>query len=77
MDVLVTDQGVAVNPARVDLAESLRQARLPVKDIHDLKSEEERHKGPAAGPPRGSRIVALVEYRDGSIIDVVRQTAPY
>jgi citrate lyase subunit alpha/citrate CoA-transferase len=72
IDVLVTEQGVAVNPRRADLADRLLAAGLPVRKIGELKRA-----AAAAGhpPPRptGGRIVALVEYRDGTVIDVVRQ----
>ena len=74
VDVLVTERGVAVNPARRDLADRLMDAGLAVIDIHDLKSVAE---GIAGNPERahvGERIVAAVEYRDGTVIDVVRQT---
>jgi citrate lyase subunit alpha/citrate CoA-transferase len=74
VDVLVTDHGVAVNPRRGDLVDCLTQAGLPVRDINDLKSLAER----MAGAPRpiavNKNIVAVVEYRDGTIIDTVRQT---
>lgn len=73
VDVLVTERGVAVNPRRQDLVAALAEAGLPIMDIRELKAEAEK----IAGVPRPiqmeGRIVALVEYRDGSIIDVVRQ----
>ena len=74
VDVLVTDQGVAVNPRRGDLLASLETAGLPVKNIHDLKLLAERIAGPGAKAATHEKIVAIVEYRDGTIIDVVRQT---
>ena len=73
VDVLVTERGVAVNSRRQDLIKALGEAGMPIMDIRELKAEAEK----IAGVPRpiqmGERIVALVEYRDGSIIDVVRQ----
>lgn len=73
VDVLVTERGVAVNPRRQDLIKALREAGLPVKDIQELKEEAERIAGIPKTLAITGRIVALVEYRDGSIIDVVRQ----
>lgn len=74
IDVLVTERGIAVNPLRQDLKKAMSDAGLPLVDIRELKEEAES----IAGIPRQivtkDRIVALVEYRDGSIIDVVRQT---
>ena len=74
VDVLVTDQGLAVNPHRSGLLTSLKAAGLPVKNIHDLEPLAERTAGTRAKPTTNEKIVALVEYRDGTVIDVVRQT---
>ena len=73
VDVLVTDQGVAINPRRSDLAGLLKAAGLPVCDIGELKSRAERIAGAREPVTTGEKIVAVVEYRDGTIIDVVRQ----
>ncbi|MEC3860165.1 citrate lyase subunit alpha [Mesobacterium sp. TK19101] len=73
VDVVVTDAGIAVNPARDDLADRFRAAGLspvPVADLHRLaQARAERL------PRRATtgRIVALSEYRDGTVTDVVRQ----
>jgi citrate lyase subunit alpha/citrate CoA-transferase len=73
VDVLVTDEGVAVNPRRSDLTGLLKAAGLPVKNIHDLKLLAERIAGNRADATMHEKIVAIVEYRDGTIIDAVRQ----
>jgi citrate lyase subunit alpha/citrate CoA-transferase len=73
IDVLVTERGVAVNPRRSDLKEKLIKAGLPVKDIEELKALAEQIAGAPKEIVTGEKIVAVVEYRDGSIIDVVRQ----
>ena len=76
IDVIVTDRGIAVNPKRQDLLEKLTVAHLPVKTIQELqhiayslvgKPEEVK----LSQDPED--IVAVVEYRDGSIIDVIRK----
>lgn len=72
IDVLVTERGSAVNPSRKDLLESLSAAGLPVKDIHELKVLAERIAGKPAALKQGGRVIALVECRDGTVIDVVR-----
>ena len=69
VDVLVTQRGIAVNPERQDLLDALKAARLPVYDIHDLRDMARRITGTPAPLEKGNRIVGVVEYRDGSIID--------
>lgn len=72
IDAIVTERGICINPRRADLLEAARSARLPVKDIHDLKAEIERLTGvPKPAELDTDRVVALVEYRDGTLIDSV------
>lgn len=73
IDVLVTDAGIAVNPRRVDLMEKLQAAALPLKSIEAL---QQLAGAPPPPPRQDDKIVALVEYRDGTIIDVVRRVQP-
>lgn len=73
VDVVVTDHGIAVNPGRQDLLVRLKGSGLPIVTIEELKASAEEITGP---PPRakfGDRIVALLEYRDGTVIDTVRE----
>lgn len=74
IDVVVTEAGVAVNPRRTDLIDALDRAGVPRVTIDSLR----RLAFDAAGRPAprtrpDGRIVAVLEYRDGSVIDVVRQ----
>jgi citrate lyase subunit alpha/citrate CoA-transferase len=73
IDVLVTERGIAVNPRRADLKEKMLAAGLPVKDITELKALAEKIAGAPKSNKTLDKIVAVVEYRDGTIIDVVRQ----
>ena len=75
VDVLVTEWGIAVNPRRTDLLERFTKAKLPVHSIEKLREKAERLCGKARPIPEGERIVGIVEYRDGTIIDVVRARA--
>jgi citrate lyase subunit alpha/citrate CoA-transferase len=72
VDVIVTERGVCVNPAKPNLAAALKKAGLKVVDIKDLKKEVDSMTGIPAKKELGDKIVALVEYRDGTIIDVIR-----
>ena len=74
IDVLVTERGVAVNPRRPELKAQLLAAGLPVKEIVELKQLAEKISGVPAPVVTGEKVVAVIEYRDGTIIDVVRQT---
>ena len=72
VDVVVTQRGIAVNPRQKELKEKLLKAGLPVKDIRELKEMAEE----IAGVPRqiemGNRVVAKVLYRDGTLLDTIR-----
>ena len=73
IDVLVTQRGIAVNPQRPELAERFTAACLPVVDIHDLKEMAEKLNGVPKKPQLGDRVVANVLYRDGSLLDTIRE----
>lgn len=72
IDVVVTDRGIAVNPRRKDLIEKLSSANLPLFTIGELKDKAEKITGKPEKIEYGEKIVALVEYRDGTIIDVIK-----
>lgn len=73
VDVVVTERGVAVNPRRQDLIENLSQSGLPLMQIEDLQRMAYKITGAPDPVPLGGAVVGLVEYRDGTIIDVIRQ----
>jgi citrate lyase subunit alpha/citrate CoA-transferase len=73
IDVVVTERGISVSDRHADLAKELRRRRLPVKDIRQLHAEITALTGKPRPLEFEEKIVALIEYRDGSIIDVVRQ----
>ena len=73
VDVLVTERGICVNPLRPEVEERLIKAGLNIKKIEDLQKEVEGIVGIAKEVNYGDKIVGLVEYRDGTIIDVIRQ----
>jgi citrate lyase subunit alpha/citrate CoA-transferase len=73
VDVLVTERGVAVNPGRPDLTERLQAAGLPLKSIEELHDAALSLTGKPDPVALNEKVVAVVEYRDGTVIDVVRQ----
>ncbi len=73
VDAIVTNEGIAINPRRHDLLKRLEKSKLPIKDIRELQKQAYDVTG---GPPEietTDKIIAMIEYRDGTIIDVVRQ----
>ena len=76
VDVLVTDHGIAVNPCRQDLIDRLKEARVPLKTIEELRDIAYGITGQPTKPEFTDKIVALIEYRDGTLIDVLREVKP-
>ena len=73
VDILVTDHGIAVNPARPELAERLQEAGIKVVSIEWLRERARLLTGEPQPIEFTDRVVAVVRYRDGSVIDVVHQ----
>ncbi|MBL8968085.1 MAG: citrate lyase subunit alpha [Spirochaetaceae bacterium] len=73
VDLVVTDRGTAVNPRRPDLLAALRAAGVATMDIRELRDLARRVTGESEPVPYGERVVGLVEYRDGTIIDAIRE----
>ncbi len=76
VDVLVTDYGIAVNPARQDIAAALEAAKIPTTTIQALKDKAYAIVGRPDPLVFEDRVVAVMEARDGTLLDVVRQIAP-
>ena len=73
IDVLVTQRGIAVNPARQDLIEKFKAANLPVVTIEELYDKAMEIVGNYQPVELGDRVVAEVVYRDGTVIDRIHQ----
>ncbi len=73
IDVLVTERGICVNPRRQDLIEKMELAGIALKSIEDLKCEVEKLTGEPERADYEEAIVGVVEYRDGTVLDVIRQ----
>ncbi len=76
IDVVVTERGIAINPRREDLLDSLKNSKLPIVPIQELYRMARDLTGEPEKPTFTDRIVALIEFRDGTVIDVVRQLVP-
>ena len=76
VDVLVTDYGIAVNPLRPDLIECLDKAGIPHVTIESLKEKAYSLVGRPDDLEWEDKVVAVLEARDGTILDVVRKIKP-
>lgn len=73
IDIVVTDYGVAINPKRQDLLEAFQGTDLPLKTIEELRDLAYQYAGEPEELEFDDKVVALIEYRDGTLIDVVRK----
>lgn len=73
IDAVVTDYGIAVNPKRKDLLKAAEKAGLLLKTMEELRDIAYRIGGEPARLNSEERVVAVIEARDGTIMDVVRK----
>ncbi|MGL4402641.1 MAG: citrate lyase subunit alpha [Fusobacteriaceae bacterium] len=73
VDILVTERGIAINPLRKDLIEKFKNSSLPIKTIEELKAIALSMTGKEEPIQFEDKIVAVVQYRDGSVVDVLRK----
>ena len=76
VDVLVTDYGIAVNPLRPDLIACLDAAGIPHVTIESLQEKAYSLVGTPDDLEWEDKVVAVLEARDGTILDVVRKIKP-
>lgn len=76
VDVLVTDYGIAVNPLRPDLMACLDEAGIRHVTIEELKDKAYSLVGTPDDLEWEDKVVAIVEARDGTVLDVVRKIKP-
>ena len=76
VDVVVTDYGIAVNPLRPDLIACLDEAGIPHVSIESLKEKAYSLVGRPDSLEWEDQVVAVLEARDGTILDVVRKIKP-
>ncbi|MFH0815745.1 MAG: citrate lyase subunit alpha [Methanobacteriota archaeon] len=78
VDAIVTEEGIAINPLRKDMLDAVHGKGLPIVDIQDLAKTALKKAGgvPPPKPEYLDRVVGIIEWRDGTVIDVVRQLKP-
>lgn len=73
---VVTQAGIALNPKHKyykELKEDLEQTNLKLVSIEELQALAESLTGVPKPMETTDRVVAIVEYRDGTVVDVIRQ----
>ncbi len=74
VDAVVTEYGVTINPRRQDLIDACSGVKgLPLVPMDELADRAKRMAGPMDPVRTEDKIVGVVEWRDGTVIDVVRQ----
>ena len=77
VDVVITDYGIAINPRRQDLIECMKDSGLPLCTIEELRDQAYAITGEPDPVQFGDKVVGIIEARDGSIMDVVREVKEY
>ena len=77
VDIVVTDYGIAINPRRKDLIEAYKDTKLPFKTIEELRDIAYSIVGTPDEIRFRDRVVGIVENRDGTILDVIREIGNY
>ena len=77
VDVVITDYGIAINPRRQDLIECMKDSGLPLCTIEELRDQAYAITGEPDPVQFGDKVVGIIEARDGSIMDVVREVKKY
>jgi len=73
IDVIITERGIAINPRRKDLLETLKNSSLPIKPIKAIRDEVNGICGGAPAKPKvdKNKVVAVVKWVDGTVLDSV------
>ncbi|BDQ01500.1 citrate lyase subunit alpha [Ignavibacterium sp.] len=75
IDVIVTERGIAINPKRKDLLKAVKDSSLPIRDIKEIKKEVDTICGGKPAKPKlnKDKVVAIVKWVDGTVLDSVFQ----
>ncbi len=73
IDVIITERGIAINPRRQDLIDSVKGKGLPLVTIGELKEIAEKMCGKPEKAVVDDRVVAAIKWVDGTVIDAVRK----
>lgn len=74
IDIVVTERGIAINPLRTDLIETLSKSKLPILSMKELMNKAHDIAGIPSSYELSKEPIGYVRYRDGSIIDTLYKT---
>ena len=77
VDVVITDYGIAINPRRQDLIDCMKDVKLPFCTIEELRDKAYAIVGEPDPVQFKDRVVGIIESRDGTVLDVVREIKEY
>jgi len=72
IDAFVSEYGIAINPRREELIQRAKESHLPLVTMEELLDKASRLVGKPDPLPLTDKIIGVIEYRDGTVIDVVR-----
>jgi len=74
IDVIITERGIAINPKRKDLLKAVKDSDLPIKPIGDIQKEVKEICGEPAKPKvNKNKVIAIIKWVDGTVLDSVFQ----
>ena len=74
IDVIITERGIAINPKRKDLLKAVKNSDLPIKPIGDIQKEVKEICGDPAKPKvNKNKVIAIIKWVDGTVLDSVFQ----
>jgi citrate lyase subunit alpha/citrate CoA-transferase len=71
IDAIVTERGIAINPNRKDLLDKLKKTQLKIITLNELYQKAIEIAGMPELFKHKDRVIGLVRYRDGSILDSI------
>lgn len=73
VDIFITERGIAINPKRKDLFDKLKDSKIKIYTMEELMNLTHQMTGVPMDIKKGEQIIGHVEYRDGTVIDVLRK----
>ena len=73
VDIFITERGIAINPKRKDLFEKLKDTSIKIYSMQELLDKTYDMIGVPMKVKTSDDVIGYVEYRDGTVIDVLKK----